>query len=91
MKHSKMKKVLSATVALMMIGASIPLTVNAAGFDWSGFAGGFGTTGNENIGSDAGNGGNAQSGLNAKIKNDMPTTVPGGVEQTSRCKVENKT
>ena len=44
MKHSKMKKVLSATVALMMIGASIPLTVNAAGFDWSGFAGGFWTT-----------------------------------------------
>nr|MCR4638906.1 glycoside hydrolase family 11 protein [Ruminococcus sp.] len=48
------------------------------GMDWSGFAGGFDTNGNANIGSDAGNGGNAQSGLNAKIKGDMPTTVPGG-------------
>ena len=31
MKLSKMKRVLSATVALMMIGTSLPFTVNAAG------------------------------------------------------------
>ena len=31
MKFSKMKRVLSATVALMMIGASLPLSANAAG------------------------------------------------------------
>ncbi len=58
-------------------------------FDWSGFAGGFNDT-NNNIGGDAGSGGNAKSGLNAEIKNDMPTTVPSGVEQTSKCKVEKR-
>ena len=88
MKHSSMKRILGATVALMMIGASLPMSASAAGFDWGGFAGGFPTTGNENIGSDAGSGGNAVSGLNAKIKNDMPTTVPAGAEQSSQCKVE---
>ena len=61
------------------------------GFDMSGFAGGFNTNGNANIGTDAGNGGNAKSGLNAKIKNDMPTTVPSGSEQSGKCKVEKKT
>ena len=60
------------------------------GMDWSGFAGGF-NGGGANIGSDAGSGGNAQSGLNAEIKNDMPTTVPNGAEKSSQCKVENKT
>ncbi|WP_303806094.1 carbohydrate binding domain-containing protein [Ruminococcus flavefaciens] len=64
---------------------------NGGGQDWSGFAGGFETNGNTNIGSDAGNGGNAQSGLNSQIKGDMPTKVPGGAEKTSQCKVENKT
>ena len=59
------------------------------GMDWSGFAGGF-NNGGGNIGSDAGNGGNAQSGLNAKIKGDMPTTVPSGAEKSSQCKVEKK-
>ncbi|WP_295090630.1 glycoside hydrolase family 11 protein [Ruminococcus sp.] len=59
------------------------------GMDWSGFAGGF-NGGGANIGGDAGNGGNAQSGLNAKIKGDMPTTVPSGVEKSSQCKVEKK-
>ena len=58
--------------------------------DWSGMAGGFNNT-NNNIGSDAGNGGNAQSGLNAKIKGDIPTTVPAGAEKTGGCKVEKKT
>ena len=43
---------------------------NGGGQDWSGFAGGFETNGNTNIGSDAGNGGNAQSGLNSQIKGD---------------------
>ncbi len=98
MKLSRTKKILSATVSLMMVAASLPFPANAAGNfwgnnggqDWSGFAGGFDTTGNEVIGSDAGNGGNAQSGLNAKIKNDMPTTVPSDVETSSQCKVENK-
>ena len=28
---------------------------------------------------------------NAAIRNDMPTSVPGGVEKSSQCKVENKT
>ena len=60
------------------------------GMDWSGFAGGF-NGGGADIGSDAGSGGNAQSGLNAKIKGDMPTTVPSGVEKSSQCKVEKKT
>ena len=64
---------------------------NGGGQDWSGFAGGFETNGNTNIGSDAGNGGNAQSGLNSQIKGDMPTRVPNGAEKTSQCKVENKT
>ncbi len=95
-----MKKILSATVSLLMISAALPLTTYAEGNngwgngsdqDWSGFAGGFETTGNENIGSDAGSGGNAQSGLNAEIKNDMPTKVPDGAEKSSRCKVENRT
>ena len=63
---------------------------NGGGMDWSGFAGGFDNSG-ANIGSDAGSGGNATSGLNAKIKNDMPTTVPNGAEAKSQCKVENKT
>ena len=58
--------------------------------DWNGMAGGF-NNGGANIGSDAGNGGNAQSGLNAKIRQDMPTTVPGGVEKSGQCKVEKKT
>ena len=58
--------------------------------DWSGMAGGFNNT-NNNIGTDAGNGGNATSGLNAKIRQDMPTTVPGGVEKNGQCKVEKKT
>jgi len=40
---------------------------NGGGQDWSGFAGGF-NGGGADIGSDAGSGGNAQSGLNAKIK-----------------------
>ena len=57
------------------------------GMDWSGFAGGFDNQG-ANIGSDAGSGGNAQSGLNAKIKGDMPTTVPNGAEKSSQCNVE---
>ncbi len=91
MQHSKMKKIISGIVSLMMIAATVPLTVSADGWDWSGFAGGFPTTGNETIGSDAGNGGNAVSGLNAKIKNDMPTTVPYGAEVSSQCKVEKKT
>ena len=43
---------------------------NGGGMDWSGFAGGFNGGGAE-IGSDAGNGGNAKSGLNAEIKNDI--------------------
>ncbi len=60
------------------------------GMDWSGFAGGFDNSG-ANIGGDAGSGGNATSGLNAEIKNDMPTTVPNGAEAKSQCKVENKT
>ena len=99
MNLSKMKKILSATVSLMMAASALPLTTYAEGNngwgngsdrDWSGFAGGFETTGNENIGSDAGSGGNAQSGLNAKIKNDMPTKVPDGVEKSSMCKVENR-
>ena len=60
------------------------------GFDMSGFASGFNDT-NNNIGTDAGNGGNAKSGLNAQIKGDMPTTVPGGVEKSGGCKVEKKT
>ena len=60
------------------------------GMDWSGFAGGF-NGGGANIGSDAGSGGNAKSGLNAQIKGDMPTTVPSGVEKSSQCKVEKKT
>ena len=72
-----MKRVLSATASIMMLAASLPVTASAWG-DWSGFAGGFPTNGYENIGSDAGNGGNAVSGLNAQIKNDMPTTVPSG-------------
>jgi enterochelin esterase-like enzyme len=55
-----------------------------------GMASGFNDTNNE-IGTDAGSGGNAKSGLNSKIKNDMPTTVPGGVEKTGACKVEKKT
>ncbi|WP_051411361.1 carbohydrate binding domain-containing protein [Ruminococcus flavefaciens] len=63
---------------------------NGGGMDWSGFAGGFNDT-NNTIGADAGSGGNAKSGLNAEIKNDMPTTVPNGAEQTSKCKVEKKT
>ena len=63
---------------------------NQGNIDWSGMAGGFNNT-NNNIGSDAGNGGNAQSGLNAKIKGDMPTTVPAGAEKTGGCKVEKKT
>ena len=46
---------------------------------------------NSDIGTDAGNGGNAKSGLNAKIKTDMPTTVPAGAEKTGGCKVEKKT
>ena len=46
---------------------------------------------NNNIGTNAGDGGNAKSGLNSKIKNDMPTTVPAGVEQSGGCKVEKKT
>jgi glucuronoarabinoxylan endo-1,4-beta-xylanase len=29
--------------------------------------------------------------LNAKIRNDMPTSVPSGAEQSSQCKVEKKT
>ena len=62
---------------------------NGGGQDWSGFAGGF-NGGGANIGSDAGSGGNAQSGLNAKIKGDMPTTVPSGAEKSSQCKVEKK-
>ena len=63
---------------------------NGGGMDWSGFAGGFDNSG-ANIGGDAGSGGNATSGLNAEIKNDMPTTVPNGAEAKSQCKVENKT
>ncbi|MBP7188212.1 MAG: glycoside hydrolase family 11 protein [Ruminococcus sp.] len=55
-----------------------------------GMANGFNDT-NNNIGDDAGNGGNANSGLNAKIKNDMPTKVPAGAEQSGGCKVEKKT
>ena len=46
---------------------------------------------NSDIGTDAGNGGNAKSGLNAKIKTDMPTTVPAGAEKNGGCKVEKKT
>ncbi|WP_295084020.1 carbohydrate binding domain-containing protein [Ruminococcus sp.] len=63
---------------------------NGGGMDWSGFAGGF-NGGGANIGTDAGSGGNAKSGLNAQIKGDMPTTVPSGVEKSSQCKVEKKT
>ena len=63
---------------------------NGGNIDWGGMAGGFNDN-NSNIGSDAGNGGNAQSGLNAKIKNDMPTTVPSGNEKSNACKVEKKT
>ena len=37
-------------------------------------------------------GGNAASlNLNSKIRNDMPTTVPGGNEKSGACKVEKKT
>ncbi|WP_295069664.1 hypothetical protein, partial [Ruminococcus sp.] len=39
---------------------------NGGGMDWSGFAGGF-NGGGAQIGGDAGNGGNAKSGLNAEI------------------------
>ncbi len=63
---------------------------NGGNIDWNGMAGGFNNE-NNNIGSDAGNGGNAQSGLNAKIRQDMPTTVPGGNEKSGACKVEKKT
>ncbi|WP_295081228.1 glycoside hydrolase family 11 protein [Ruminococcus sp.] len=63
---------------------------NDANIDWNGMAGGF-NNGGGNIGSDPGNGGNAQSGLNAKIRMDMPTSVPGGVEKSGACKVEKKT
>ena len=63
---------------------------NGGNIDWGGMAGGFNGGGGD-IGSDPGNGGNASSGLNAKIKNDMPTTVPSGAEQKSGCKVEKKT
>ncbi|MCR4795793.1 MAG: carbohydrate binding domain-containing protein [Ruminococcus sp.] len=99
MKKNTLKRIVGGTVSAMMIAASMPLSTSAGGFgwggngggmDWSGFAGGFNDT-NNNVGGDAGNGGNAKSGLNAEIKNDMPTTVPNGVEQKSQCKVENKT
>ncbi len=60
------------------------------GMNWGGMAGGF-NNGGGNIGNDAGNGGNAKSGMNAQIKNDMPTTVPGGSEKSGACKVEKKT
>ena len=63
---------------------------NQGGIDWGGMAGGF-NGGGANIGSDAGDGGNAKSGLNAKIKGDMPTTVPAGAEKSGGCKVEKKT
>ena len=63
---------------------------NGGNIDWSGMAGGFNDTNNA-IGTDAGNGGNATSGLNAKIRQDMPTTVPSGVEKSGQCKVEKKT
>lgn len=86
---SRMKRIISGTVSLLMIASSVPFAVCAD--DWSGYAGGFDVDPNAVIGSDAGNGGNAQSGLNAQIKNDMPTTVPGGAEKSSQCKVENKT
>ncbi|SDA26527.1 Enterochelin esterase [Ruminococcus sp. YE71] len=89
MKHSRVKRIVSGIVSMLMIAAALPVSTYAD--DWSGYAGGFPTTGNENIGSDAGDGGNAQSGLNAKIKNDMPTTVPYGAEKSSQCKVENRT
>ncbi|WP_152537183.1 glycoside hydrolase family 11 protein [Ruminococcus flavefaciens] len=59
--------------------------------DWSGMAGGFNNDNNSNIGSDPGNGGNATSGLNAKIRQDMPTSVPAGAEKSGGCKVEKKT
>ncbi|WP_051411409.1 glycoside hydrolase family 11 protein [Ruminococcus flavefaciens] len=63
---------------------------NGGNIDWNGMAGGFNDT-NNTIGTDAGNGGNATSGLNAQIRQDMPTTVPGGVEKSGQCKVEKKT
>ena len=36
-------------------------------------------------------GNNASVNLNSKIRNDMPTTVPGGNEKSGACKVEKKT
>ena len=81
MNLSKMKKILSATVSLMMAASALPLTTYAEGNngwgngsdrDWSGFAGGFETTGNENIGSDAGSGGNA-------VPAPAPTAVPATI------------
>ena len=106
MDLSVMKKIISGTVSAMMIAAGLPFSASAAvgkidtgsvtGGTVGGFGGwgdnggmtwgGFDTNGNTNTGA-----GNAQSGLNAQIKNDMPTSVPSGAEKTSQCKVEKKT